>query len=170
VTALVLALLAGGGYAAFLGLTGGSSSGGAASLPLCPVPTAAPTSHSTAKAGPLRLTVENATERDGLAAEVAADLQTRGFHILSIGNAVLMHKGVAVVRYSPDRRLVADRVAAQFKGATLVAVGGHGVVELDVGPKFKALATPAQAKLAYLNLQAPATPTPTPSGSCRPRA
>jgi LytR cell envelope-related transcriptional attenuator len=170
VTALVLALLAGGGYAAFLGLSGGSSNSGAATLPLCPLPTAPPVSQQTARPGPLRLTVENATERDGLAAEVAADLQTRGFHVLSIGNAVLLHKGVAVVRYSPDRLLVADRVAAQFKGATLLAVGGHGVVELDVGPKFKALATPAQARLAYLKLQTPVTPAPTSSESCRPRA
>jgi hypothetical protein len=166
VTILVFALLAGGGYAAFLGLTGGSSGASASKLPLCPLPTklAAPPA-----AGPLRLTVKNATERNGLAARVAAELTNRAFHVLSVGNAVKISSNVATVRYSPDRRAVADKVAAQIQGSTLVDVGGHGVVELDLGMKFHALATPLEAKVAYLRLLPHPAVTPTASPTCRPQ-
>ena len=53
VTVLVLALLAGGGYAAFLGLSGGSSNSSAPPLPLCPLPTAPPAAptHGSARCG-----------------------------------------------------------------------------------------------------------------------
>lgn len=163
---LVVMLLAGGGYAAFLGLSGGSpTTTGVTKLPLCPVSSRVVARH----VGPLRLTVENATNHNGLAASVAADLTSRGFHVLSIGNTVLMSRGVATVRYSKDRRLVADRVAAQIKGSTMVPAGGHGVVELDLGPAFRALSTPAQAQLAYLHSLPRSSPTATPGRSCRPR-
>jgi LytR cell envelope-related transcriptional attenuator len=165
VTVLVLALLAGGGYAAFLGLSGGSSKA-AASLPLCPP---APTLSPPPKKEPLRVAVKNATERVGLAHHVSVELKNRGFHITSVGNTVIMKSGVASVRYSADRRYVAYHVAAQIAGSTLVSAGGHGVVELDLGPKFHALATAAQARLAYLRLVPTATPTPQPTTSCRAR-
>jgi hypothetical protein len=165
VSLLVLGLLAGGGYAAFLGLSGGSSDSATSQLPLCP---AQPKLTATKNPGPLRLIVDNATQRDGLAAEVAADLENRGFHVLKIGNTTSPIKGVARVRYSADRRLVADKVAAEIKGATMVAAAGHGVVELDLGPKYHALASPKQARIAYQRAVRP-TPTPTPTGGCRPR-
>lgn len=166
VMVLVLALLVGGGYAAFLGLSGGSPTPSASKLPLCPPPTKlAP----IGKAGPLRLIVKNSTQRVGLAAEVAADLENRSFHVVKIGNTIVAGKGVATVRYSADRRLVADHVAAQIKGSTLVVAGGHGVVELDIGPKFHALLTPRKAKIAYRQLVARPAPSSTPGGTCRPR-
>jgi LytR cell envelope-related transcriptional attenuator len=167
VALLVLVLLAGGGYAAFLGLSGGSPSPSAHSkLPLCPVP-AAPA--AARHLGTVRLTVENATNHNGLAATVAADLTRRGFHVISVGNTELMTTGVAKVRYSKNRRKAANWVAAQVKGATRVPAGGHGVVELDLGPGFRALSTPAQARLAYAQSLPRAAATATPSGSCRPR-
>jgi hypothetical protein len=163
---LVFVLLAGGGYAAFLGLSGGGSSKPpVAQLPLCPV---APTISPTQRPGPLRLIVNNATQRSGLAAEVAATLQTRGFHVLQVGNSTLTVKGPAIVRYSADRRLVADKVAAQITGSTLATVAGHGKVVLVLGPKFHSLASTKHAKAAYLLLLTP-TATPTPSGGCRPQ-
>jgi hypothetical protein len=168
VTVVVLLLLAGGGYAAYLGLSGGSSNSTASQLPLCSVPTGS-TSLPASSREPLRLTVKNATERNGLAASVSAQLNKRGFHVISIGNTALMTTGVATVRYSKDRRLVADRVAAEVRGAILVVAGGHGVVELDLGPQFRALSTPAKARLAYLRLVPTAAPSPTPTTSCRPR-
>jgi LytR cell envelope-related transcriptional attenuator len=165
VTILVFALLAGGGYAAFLGLTGGSSGASASKLPLCPLPSTLP----APPAGPLRLTVKNATERNGLAASVAAQLTHRAFHVISIGNAIKISSNVATVRYSRDRRLGADKVAAQITGSTLVEVGGHGVVELDIGTKFQALATPLAAKSAYLRLLPHPAVTPAASPTCRPQ-
>jgi len=167
VTTVVVALLAGGGYFAYLGLSGSSSPSGAA-LPLCPK------QQSTAQAqnpGPLRLTVKNATLRNGLAARVSKALKKRGFTVTSIGNTVLMGKGVATVRYSHDRKLVADKVAAQVVGATMVPFGGHGKVELDLGPQFHSLTTPAKAEAAYLRRLPTTTPTPQPTAteSCRAR-
>jgi len=169
VTLLVVVLLAGGGYFAFLGLSGSSSKSPSSSLPLCP--TGSTAAHAP-NPGPLRLTIKNATTRNGLAASVSAMLKKRGFHVISIGNTVLMNHGVAAVRYSANRRLVADMVAAQFAGATLVPAGGHGVVELDLGPGFRTLVSPAAAEAAYLRLSPHASPSPTPTatGSCRPRA
>ncbi len=169
VTLVVILLLAAGGYFAFLGLSGGSPKSSGSSLPLCP--TGSTAAHAP-NPGPLRLTVKNATMRNGLAASVSAKLKKRGFHVLSIGNTVLMKHGVASVRYSADRRLVAAKVAAQIAGSTLVPAGGHGVVELDLGPGFRALASPAVAAAAYLRLLPHASPSPTPTttGSCRPRA
>jgi hypothetical protein len=163
---LVFVLLAGGGYAAFLGLSGGGSSKPPVTqLPLCPL---VPKPSPTQRPGPLRLIVNNATERSGLAAEVSASLQARGFHVLKVGNAPRMKKGVATVRYSADRLLVADKVAAQITGSTLVAEAGHGKVELDLGPKFQSLASTKHAKAAYQLLLTPAA-APTPATSCRPQ-
>jgi hypothetical protein len=169
VTVVVLLLLAGGGYAAFLGLSGGSSKPTASQLPLCPLPTTLPTlppvSHQA-----LRLTVKNGTERNGLAASVSSALEERGFNVTSIGNTASTITGVATVRYSKDRLAVAERVAAEIKGSTLVVAGGHGVVELDIGPKYHRLSTRPQARAALIQLVAPsAAASPTPTTSCRPR-
>lgn len=165
VSTLVVVLLAGGGYFAYLGLTGSSSSAGSL-LPLCPKPE--PSSQAQ-NPGPLRLTVKNATLRNGLAATVSAELKKRGFTVTSIGNTVLMGKGVATVRYSRDRKLVADKVAAQIVGSSLVPFGGHGKVELDLGPQFHALTSRAKAEADYLRRLPTTTPTPTPTESCRAR-
>jgi hypothetical protein len=113
--------------------------------------------------------VTNGTERNGLAAAVSAELKKRGFHVISIGNTALMSTGVATVRYSKDRRFVADRVAAEIKGSILVPAGGHGVVELDLGPSFRRLASLGDARAALTKLLPKTTPTPTPTTSCRAR-
>jgi hypothetical protein len=164
-SALVLALLAGGGYAAFLGLRG-TSSGATAQPPLCPLPSTSPAPSHGPKP---KVVVDNATLQPGLATQVAAQLKHRGFIITDVGNTPTMGKGVATVRYSADRRLLADRLAAQIQGTTLVAGGGHGVVELDIGPKFRALASRADAKAAYLSSAPSPTAAPSPAASCRPR-
>jgi hypothetical protein len=162
---VVLLLLVGGGYAAFLGLSGGSAKP-TAKLALCPPATKSPPAlHKQ----PLRLAVLNGTQRVGLAAEVAADLKTRGYHVTAIGNTIAAVKGVATVRYSADRRYVADHVAAQVKGSKLVLAGGHGVVDLDLGSKFQALSSPSEAKQAYLTLVPTATPSASPTAVCQPR-
>ena len=77
-----------------------------------------------------------------------------------------MGKGVAVVRYStgpaPGRRQ--GRRADQGRDPRS-PVGGHGVVELDLGPKFHALATPGAGQ-GWRTAAAVATvPTPAPTPS-----
>jgi hypothetical protein len=83
-----------------------------------------------------------------------------------------MGKGIATVRYSPNRKLEAQRLAAQIANSTLVPVGGHGVVELDIDSKFRVLASRRAARaaerLAVIGSPAHTSPTPTPSPTCRP--
>jgi LytR cell envelope-related transcriptional attenuator len=164
VVVVVVALLAAGGYAAYRGLTGSSSGPSASALPLCPRRTvvAVRPPHSR------RVTVMNATQRDGLAATVADELEKRGFDVTSIGNTPAVVRGVAIVRYPAGHRMLADDVASQITGATLVRAAKQSTVEIDLGPRFTSLAKPRQAKLAFDRMQAGPTPSPTP-GTCRPR-
>jgi hypothetical protein len=164
VTILVFALLAGGGYAAFLGLTGGSSGPKAkAASHLCP---------STPAPGPtdphrVRLVVLNATLTTNLAAHVKADLIARGFHVTSIGNALKLGTGVAVIDYGAGLRLDAQAVADQIEGATLTRVSAAGVT-LKVGPQFHRLLTVAQARVArtHFMAQEPRAQSPSTSPTC----
>jgi LytR cell envelope-related transcriptional attenuator len=176
VSVVVLLLLAGGGYAAYAGLSGGS-----------PTPKAAPIVRRTCPVasvpGPsdphdVHLVVLNATLTSGLAAQVSAQLKHRGFHVSSIGNTAKLGSGVATVRYGAGRQLAAQAVADQIGSAVLVR-GGHGI-ELDVGPGFHRLATVAQARAAALRFvaqqaaakaaAASASPSPSASPTCIPRS
>jgi hypothetical protein len=168
----VLVLLAGGGYAAFLGLSGGSSKPVAAPLPLCRGP-AGPAKPAVTVPRERQVAVLNATLRTGLAAQVAAQLKHRGFHVTTVGNTpTMMRRGVATVRYATAQRTTALYLAAQVPGSTLVA-GGRGV-QLDIGPGFRQLATARDANIAYARSLPSPSPTPTPtatpttSPTCRP--
>jgi hypothetical protein len=156
---LVVVLLGGGGYAGYHFIHGGSS-GPKAALPPCPAITASPST-----APPDRVVVRNATLKTGLATQVAHALRTRDFKVARVGNTVFRGKGVATIRYSADRLTAAERLAAQFAGATLTPVAGSRVLKIDVGPKFRALVPLAQAQAAERQL---ATPSPTPSVSVSP--
>jgi LytR cell envelope-related transcriptional attenuator len=172
VTAVVLALLVGGGYAVFLGLTGSSSPSSSAAnsggqLSACRnVTTTGP-----AKPSSVQLVVLNGTVRVGLAAQVAATLRRRGFHISSVGNTVRLTTGVATIRYPAGKLREAQAVSDQIAGATLTR--GHGKqVELAIGSQFKALLSPAKAAAARHHLvvvgvtRPGSTPTPTPRATC----
>jgi hypothetical protein len=166
---LVVALLAGGGYAAYRGLSGGSGGPSAASLPRCAK--SAAVHHPRAAALPQsKVAVYNASLITGLAAQVGADLGHRGFPIGHIGNASKVGTGVATVRYSADRKVEATRLAAQIKGATLVAVGGQHVVELELNPKFTAMVSKRAGAAAFRAAavsQHLVTSGPTPAPTCR---
>ncbi|MBV9487477.1 MAG: LytR C-terminal domain-containing protein [Frankiaceae bacterium] len=168
---LVVILLGGGGFAAYKGLKSNTDSGPAAALPVCkkqaqPSPAGPPKVRST------KFVVDNATLTAGLANQVADQLQSRGLPVDSVGNTATRGKGIATVRYSADRRAVAQWVAAQIKGARLVATAGTNQVELDIGPKYRALQSKSAAKAAFARSQQAASPTPTatPSPTCRPRS
>jgi hypothetical protein len=167
---LVLALLGGGAYAAYRGLSGGSSSNAAAKLPLCPK-SAKPGHAARPPSIPQsKVTVYNASLITGLATEVAAGLKQRGFRIGQIGNAAKVGKGVATVRYSADRKLEATQLGTEITGSTLIQVSGAHVVELDINPKFTALAGKRAAANAFqvaVRTQHLITPTPTPTPTCR---
>jgi hypothetical protein len=176
--ALVVILLGGGGYAAYRGLKNTHSTSPGATLALCKkgAPRAAGSPPpASAKTGKTTIVVDNATLVSGLAAQVAGELRTRGFTIASVGNTAARGRGVATVRYSPDRKVVGEQLAAQIKGATLVEAAGSKRVELDVGPKYTALRSTRAAGAALRKLvaadAASASPSPsaTPTPTCRPR-
>lgn len=154
---LVVAGIAYGGYRVF----GGGSSSSPLVLPPCPSPTA-----TAPVATQARLTVRNATLKAGLAADVARQLRQRNFHVAKVGNTVFRGKGVATVHYSADRTESARLVAAQFVGATMTEVTGSNVLELDIGPKFRALVPVGQAQAADRAILA--TPTAAPAAAPSP--
>jgi hypothetical protein len=154
VTFVVLAVAA-GGYVGYRQLSNGSAAPHVALGP-CPTTTSTPV---VAPAD--RVTVRNATLETGLAREVAHELRQRHFRVGKPGNTPFRGKGVATVRYSPDRLATARLVAAQFAGATLVQVTGSRVLEVDIGPKFRALVPVAQALAAERAGGASTSPSPT---------
>ena len=165
----VVAVVAGGGYAADHYLTGGSS-GSTAALPPCPAASTTPS-----VGGAARVVVRNATLKTGLAARVARQLRQRDFRVGKVGNTPFRGKGVATVRYSADRLQTAQLLAVQFPGAALDEVPGSGILEVDIGPKYRALRPAAQVDAAERAVEATPSPRATPSGkqigraSCRER-
>jgi hypothetical protein len=173
---VIIALLAGGGYAAYVGLTGGSSSPStstATTLPRCPLPS---TTAIFAPPHQVKVSIVNGSLQTGLAASVGAQLQHRKIRVGSIGNALKVVSGVAVIRYSPDQRRASRTLAAQVAGQpVLTAVSGTNVLDLALGLRFKRLRSPAAAKAIELRVSASSaastsSPTARPSPTCRPRS
>jgi hypothetical protein len=168
---LVLAVLAGGGYAAYVGFIQGSSTASTPTAPLalCPKPT---TTVLFAPPHKVRLAVLNASLHTGLAAEVRTELRHRGFHVTQIGNAMRVGHDVATIRYSPDERREYRSVAAQIPGeATILPVSGRHILELDLGVHFRQLQSVAAARATERRLVAGSvtSASASPSPSCRAR-
>lgn len=127
----------------------------------CPTPTS-----TLAAPAATQVQVLNATDRRGLASDVAAQLTQRGYTVAGIGND---DSGVPVpepaqVRHGPEGLLQAQTVAINVPGAVLVDDGRPGTqVEIALGEGFAALATPEEVAAAL----APVPPTSSPAG-CTP--
>jgi hypothetical protein len=132
----------------------------AAPQTLLPCPSVSPT--ASALPGIRPLVVRNGTLTSGLATRVAAQLRHRDIPVASVGNTLFRSHGVATVRFSADRLAGARLLATQVAGASMVQVMGTGVLELDIGPKFRALVPAAKAAAAAHRL------LPTPSASASP--
>ncbi len=130
--------------------------------PVCPKVSAPP---PIPAARTVSLRVRNSTIREGLAAEVAAALHRRGFHVHGVGNTSAKVTGTATVRYSADRAQQAKSVAAQVDRPVLVKVSGKGVLDLDLGSKWRALASPTAVRAAERADRASRSPAPTCSPS-----
>jgi hypothetical protein len=127
--------------------------------PSCP-PTQAPPTAVAARA--VHLNVYNATERRGLASEVAKQLRKRGFVIGKVENDPAKRKvtGIAEVRASAAGAAPARTVGAQV--SSFVSVPDQrkdASVDLVLGAGFRALRTTAAASAAMSP-----TPSPRPSG------
>jgi hypothetical protein len=160
----VLVLLAAAGYAGDRYVWPHLHSSTPAAAPAsCPRPSPAPPLPA-AKAVSLR--VRNSTLRVGLASNVAAALHQRGFHVRGVGNTSAKVTGTATVRYSSDRAAQAKALAAQISRPVMVQVRGKGVLDLDLGPKWHALASVQAARAAERADRKAANPAPT----CTPAA
>ncbi|MDP9396838.1 MAG: LytR C-terminal domain-containing protein [Actinomycetota bacterium] len=104
-------------------------------------------------APPERVTVNvyNATDRQGLAAQVADDLEKRGFRIKKVGNAAAKADvpGPAEVRSGPKGDAAKVALAAHVDAETLVTdVRKDTTVDLVIGRSFQQLLTPQDAAAA----------------------
>lgn len=126
-----------------------------------PVPRAAgPSSCTPSRAWPkqstVTVTVLNASNRTGLAHDVAGQLKGRGFTIGGIGNDPTTGSRTQV-RYAPSSATAARLVLTYLPGAKLVPVTGTSkTVTVAVGSSYKRLATATQVKKAQRTLP-PAT-------------
>jgi len=123
--------------------------------PTCPTPSSFPPALAPAK---VRVNVYNATDRRGLAAKVAGQLERRGFDVRQVDNDPLGRTvtGAAEVRHGDEGAAAARTVAAQV--GTVVAVPDGrpgGSVDLVVGTGFTALVTPAEAAAALSPFPSP---------------
>jgi hypothetical protein len=142
----------------------------AAARPACPTPSPPPTA---VPATAVKVNVYNATEKRGLAAEVAAQLRKRGFRVKKVDNDPLDRAvtGAAEVRHSTTGADAARTVTAQVApdgqvgaAAAVVSVPDQrpdASVDLVLGAAFRGLRPPADAAAALRP-----TPQPMPSG-CR---
>ncbi len=137
---IVLLVIGTGVYAAglFQGAWSWPPFGGTAAS----APSGAPCPSLTRTAAPprdVRVRVYNATDRTGLAARVASQLQARGFGVPEIDNDPIgaTVTQAAQVRHGPQGLAAARAVAAQVPGAVLVDDGRDGSdVDLAIGAGY----------------------------------
>ena len=101
----------------------------------------------------VRVRVYNATDRTGLAKQVADGLRQRHFIVLASGNDPLRDTrqadGIGEIRYGPNGEKQALLLSFWLPGIHLVSDTRRDVaVDLAVGPTYRALATDAQVAKA----------------------
>lgn len=91
----------------------------------------------------ITLNVYNTTYKEGLASDVAGELEQRHFRVDAVGNdpqGSFLDKDVAVIRFGPDGQPAATRLAEQLDGARLEKVGREGeTIDLVLGSGFNGL-------------------------------
>ena len=162
---LALALVGGGGYAAWqtgwldpvAALAGAGTEVSAAT---CIRPAASPTLPPALPPSEVTVNVFNASGRMGLAAEVASELRARGFVVAAVSNDPLTRtvEGAAELRHSTPGHAAARTVAAQVQGATVAPdQRTDASVDLVMGTAYLGMVTPQEA-LVRLNPPPPPAP------------
>jgi hypothetical protein len=157
VTVVAAGVVAAAGWLAWHALRGHDNAGARVAVRTCVTPTPAPT---PAQPGQVTVRVLNATDKVGLAHQVAAALRTHGFRIGKVGNTKASVTGVASISFGPTDRAAAIAVSEHVPGAVL-APASTGGVTLSIGPAFTGLATPSDASAAHTRDLASASPRPT---------
>ena len=152
---------------------GASESTGAASSSSAPEPEPCVTVTVTPGAGlpsaaQVTSNVYNATDRAGLAASTAEELQVRGFLIGVVDNDPLAKTitGVAEIRHGPSGEQAARLMAFYLPGAELVDDGRKdATIDTVLGAAYTTVAPQSEVDAAL------AAPSPSPSGpGCSPSA
>lgn len=156
---LLLALLGAAGWLSWEYAGGRSGDVRTAPTHSCPAPSPTPT---VVAAGAVKVNVYNSTDRRGLAARVAKQLERRGFRVRRVDNdpAKRQVTGPAELRHSDAGADAARTVAAQV--GTVVTVPDQrpgGSVDLVLGAAFTDLLPVAEADAALSP-----TPEPRPAG------
>lgn len=125
---------------------------------------------TTGPADPRRIQVRvyNGTDREGLAKQVAGELRSRGFVVLSTANDPLVDirevRGSAEIRYGPKGAKQADMVRRQVPGAKVFKdVREDAVVDVALGSAYQRLATSAELSRGRQGIVAPVAPAPSPT-------
>jgi hypothetical protein len=153
--ALIAGVLAAAGWYGWQHLHRGSG-GGRALVRTCVTPTPAP---SPAQPSTVTVAVLNATDKVGMAHQVAAALRAAGLRVGRVGNTKAAVSGAATIAYGPGARAAAITVAEYVPGAVLTEVATAGVT-VRLGPAFTTLATQAQVSAAHAQDLASASPRP----------
>lgn len=131
----------------------------AAPNPCAPVSTA-PVSVNPAA---VQIRVYNASEVEGLAAQVGTELRGRGMQVTEVANDPTDRdvQGIGEIRFGPEGRSQALFVAANFPGLLAVPdTRSNAVVDVALGPGYAGLVPPEQVLPAFTSAQA------TSSASC----
>jgi LytR cell envelope-related transcriptional attenuator len=114
-----------------------------------------------------RVNVYNGTNRRGLAAAVARELQRRKFHVLGIAtrNQGKPIKAVALIKYGEPGRSAARTVALQFPAKVVLVRDARDsrTVDVVIGQKYGAMVKRTKAAAAI-------KPIPEPEGCVEPTA
>jgi hypothetical protein len=143
--------------------------GSAQAASICPEPTVTEPRFTN-------VNVINGTERKGLAAAVAKELQKRQFKVLTIENETLDKplKGVIQVRYGAAGKLAARTVALQFPAKVTMTDDKRDdeTVDVVIGDKYKAMLSDKKGaaaikpkELPHGCVRATTPPAPEPSAS-----
>lgn len=111
----------------------------------------------------VKINVYNATDRPGLAAEVAGDFANRKFQVKKQGNDPLKKSidGVAVLRYGPKAVASAHLLRAYFLSEAKTEYDPKrqdDLVDVVIGNDFKQLATTTEKNQALVELGKPELP------------
>ncbi|WP_322860526.1 LCP family protein [Mycobacterium europaeum] len=117
-----------------------------------PAPEARHEQVTTTTPGDVTVRVSNATTQTGLAATATSELKRDGFNVMSPDDYPSPVTTTTVL-FSPGNEQAAATVASSFANAKVQRVSGYGqVVQVVLGPDFKAVATP-QPSGSSINLQ-----------------
>lgn len=108
--------------------------------------------------------VLNGTLRSGLAKSVAHALRSHHVPVGMIGNAAQFIRGDSTISYPAARVVEAQLVAAALVPQPRLVAGGAAThVQLELGTRYRRVATRAEFRAALAAFHLAASPTPSPT-------